>query len=247
MQRDDWRVTQSSEEVPPATVAVLADLGAFFAIQSRSPDGHWQPVSTLLTGATLADHVARVQGFLADRAGAPVETRVAASIASLGLFARLMAPYVGAAVARVPLPTPNPDALSFQAMLSQPWPLHLSGALAPADPERALAVLVQPLIQRIGDEFSLSPIVLRGNLASGVFGSLGMIASTRPDLAAPAHELGARLLKGSLASTGTASGPRFKRSSCCLFYRIPGGGYCGDCVLTSARPGSSRRGRKPTI
>ena len=42
-------------------------------------------------------------------------------------------------------------------------------------------------------------------------------------------------------SGGTAARPRrlrpgrrarFKRTSCCLYYRVPGGGYCGDCVLT---------------
>ncbi|WP_203787341.1 (2Fe-2S)-binding protein, partial [Paractinoplanes rishiriensis] len=25
------------------------------------------------------------------------------------------------------------------------------------------------------------------------------------------------------------------RRNCCLYYRIPGGGYCGDCVLTPDR------------
>ncbi|MGG7569367.1 (2Fe-2S)-binding protein [Streptomyces sirii] len=29
--------------------------------------------------------------------------------------------------------------------------------------------------------------------------------------------------------------PAFSRRSCCLYYRAPGGGLCGDCVLRQAR------------
>jgi iron complex transport system ATP-binding protein len=25
----------------------------------------------------------------------------------------------------------------------------------------------------------------------------------------------------------------YRRTSCCLYYRVPGGGLCGDCVLTT--------------
>ncbi|MGB3523980.1 MAG: (2Fe-2S)-binding protein, partial [Mycobacterium sp.] len=28
------------------------------------------------------------------------------------------------------------------------------------------------------------------------------------------------------------SGTDYRRASCCLFYRTPGGGLCGDCALT---------------
>jgi hypothetical protein len=49
---------------------------------------------------------------------------------------------------------------------------------------------------------------------------------------------------GLLAGTGELRPPRppdrdwsFRRRSCCLYYRVPGGELCGDCVL-SHRPGA---------
>ncbi|MEC4021033.1 (2Fe-2S)-binding protein, partial [Streptomyces sp. H27-D2] len=41
-----------------------------------------------------------------------------------------------------------------------------------------------------------------------------------------------------LRDTGNwrAAGERdFVRRSCCLYYRVPGGGMCGDCVLLPTR------------
>jgi ferric iron reductase protein FhuF len=35
-----------------------------------------------------------------------------------------------------------------------------------------------------------------------------------------------------MSGTGSLSvGWGFRRRSCCLYYRVPGGGICGDCVL----------------
>ena len=59
-------------------------------------------------------------------------------------------------------------------------------------------------------------------------------------------QLANRLLaREPLLGTGTFDhrpddgGPRpgwsFTRTSCCLFYRVPGGGLCGDCVLAAPR------------
>ena len=225
-------MTRASAGVSAGTASLLAGLGPFFALQAMSPEDSWQPVSTLLDEPVLPELVARAQHFLAERAGEPVHTRVAASITSLGLFARLISPYLGAAAADVELPAPSLHGISFQPTLSQPWPLHLAGPSGPADPGAALATIVEPLIERIAEEFSLSRTTLRGNAASGVFGALGMIARARPDLTIAARKLGAELLDGPLAGTGESSGSRFVRASCCLYYRIPSGGYCGDCVLT---------------
>ncbi|MFV2120727.1 (2Fe-2S)-binding protein, partial [Streptomyces sp. Act-28] len=42
---------------------------------------------------------------------------------------------------------------------------------------------------------------------------------------------------------GTLRGPALRRRTCCLYYRCPGGGLCGDCVFdapprsTAAGPG----------
>ncbi|MDH6125407.1 (2Fe-2S)-binding protein [Kitasatospora sp. GP82] len=44
-----------------------------------------------------------------------------------------------------------------------------------------------------------------------------------------------------LRGTGTVSHRRasFRRSTCCPYYRVPGSGLCGDCVLPTA-PGRRR-------
>lgn len=51
-------------------------------------------------------------------------------------------------------------------------------------------------------------------------------------------DVGARALAAELfthprlAPTGTLTGSAFRRRSCCLYYRVPGGGICGDCCFT---------------
>jgi hypothetical protein len=73
----------------------------------------------------------------------------------------------------------------------------------------------------------------RGNSASAMAGALGVLVRTRPALARPAMELAAALLRTpGLRGTGELSaGLAFRRTSCCLYYRVPGGSLCGDCCL----------------
>jgi ferric iron reductase protein FhuF len=61
-----------------------------------------------------------------------------------------------------------------------------------------------------------------------------MLLSARPDLRESITHLTTALLNtGELAGTGTitSAGLDFRRNSCCLYYRLPGGGKCGDCAL----------------
>ncbi|MES4829184.1 (2Fe-2S)-binding protein, partial [Streptomyces anthocyanicus] len=54
----------------------------------------------------------------------------------------------------------------------------------------------------------------------------------RTDTAARARSLTAGLLAHPLlAGAGTLTGTSFRRRSCCLYYRVPGGGVCGDCCF----------------
>ena len=39
-----------------------------------------------------------------------------------------------------------------------------------------------------------------------------------------------------LAAEPPDVGWTFRRHSCCLYHRVPGGGLCGDCVLVDRRP-----------
>jgi FhuF 2Fe-2S C-terminal domain len=76
--------------------------------------------------------------------------------------------------------------------------------------------------------------LLWGNAASAMIGSLTVIAAARPMLARPARSIADRLLAtGLLRGAGQITGPGldFRRNSCCLYYRVPGGSLCGDCSL----------------
>jgi hypothetical protein len=67
-----------------------------------------------------------------------------------------------------------------------------------------------------------------------MIGSLTVIAAARPALAEPARSIAGRLLAtGMLRRAGqlTGGGLEFRRNSCCLYYRVPGGSLCGDCSL----------------
>ncbi|WP_307845510.1 (2Fe-2S)-binding protein [Planomonospora sp. ID67723] len=69
--------------------------------------------------------------------------------------------------------------------------------------------------------------------ASALAGSIQALTRHRPQCTAAALALGSELMGiGRLRGQGTfAARPFFVRRTCCLYYRVPGGGMCGDCVL----------------
>lgn len=84
---------------PTAVISAITALGAFFALEETgaAPPAGWQPMSAALLG----DRVTGVRQWLAAAGGQPagaVEPRVAASVAHLGLAARLVSPALAAAV-----------------------------------------------------------------------------------------------------------------------------------------------------
>ncbi|ALX05862.1 (2Fe-2S)-binding protein [Aeromicrobium erythreum] len=216
----------------------LDRLGEFFAVE-RTVDGDgWRPLADLVDGTYLHTRVVATHLALASRvsaassAGVPghgrqaVEPRVAASVASLGLFARLLSPTVGALLLDVDAPAD----VHWREQPTGTLPLA-AGAWSAPDLEAVLSDVVAPLAARLRTEHSVSEQVLAGNAASAVFGALRMATLARPDVADRALDVGARALAHPyLVGTGEPDLP-FRRRSCCLFYRIPGGGTCGDCVL----------------
>lgn len=97
----------------------------------------------------------------------------------------------------------------------------------------------------------VSPRVLWGNAASSVAGALGALAATAAVPADVCRTAGDVLLDltplsgtGAFAHPAGAARPlQFRRSSCCLYYRLPGAGLCPDCVLhrRPAPPGRPTR------
>ena len=118
-----------TREDPPGTGArlltELAALGPYFAVDVHRPGSPlrppWRPLGEL-TGSpdTLAGRISEVRERLAAAAGCPataVEFRVAASIAQLGLCARLLSP-------ALPLALPSPPISGLRD------PSAVSGAVA---------------------------------------------------------------------------------------------------------------------
>jgi hypothetical protein len=239
----------------PATASAVTEeitaLGPFFAVRSHPPGTEppepWQPMSRPL----LEARVTGVGDWLAAAGGQPpgaVETRVAASVAHLGLAARLVSPALAAAVLHGLVLAPGLAELRWQPVLGGPVPLSLPDHAFAGGPEASPTRLADELSSRLLDgplreladavaEFSLSRHILWGNTASAVNGAATMIAAVRPDLTARTRTLTTLLLDRPPlrdARTTTPDGA-FRRRSCCLIYRAAPDGrgpLCGDCALS---------------
>lgn len=232
-----------------SALRTLGALGPFFAIESHDanamPDGPWQPLSRLLRPAGVRQRIDQVRGALATTARCEigeVPMRVAASVAHLGLAARLISPQLGARIAGVGGLRLAPEETWWQPVIGGPVPLSVADdAHVFGSPDAALAVegVVRTLTELFEAE-SVSPRVLWGNVASAVNGAYNAIVSVRPDLADAAQSsvhtaLEHPFLRG---MSSNRLGPGFRRTNCCLIYRLGSAGtdrsarqICGDCVL----------------
>ncbi|WP_262386745.1 (2Fe-2S)-binding protein [Streptomyces sp. TRM49041] len=178
------------------------------------------------------------------------EYRVAASIAQLGLAARLWSVTLGAAALYGVFPEVTPASLRWDPALSTPDDLWWAGsATRPGTPE-ALREVVQyghlvPLGEALRAAGPVSARLLWGNAGSALGGAVRELTSWarshgRPDVAERAAALAAALLDHPDLS-GTLQLPTLRRRTCCLYYRCPGGGLCGDCVFDRPPHGPPRR------
>lgn len=234
-------------------------VGPYFAVETGPMDGPvavWQPLSDLIDRpVVLRTRVAVARAAMATSAGAAeseVDERAAASVWFQGLASRFVSVALGAAALAGVVPVLEPHRVAWRPTGGGPLPLALTdpaGRVAdqpdriPA-PTAALAALVHahvidtavaPVLAAVRREFGVSPRVLWGNTASAVVGAARMLAAATPSATAPATALARAVLArppladaGDLGTTGLHA---FTRRSCCLYYRTPGGGLCGDCVL----------------
>ena len=241
--------TSGGSAGPSAVIEEIAALGPFFAVGTHPPDAPPPRPWQAMDDTALRDRVAAVRGYLGAVGGqlaAAVEVRVAASVAHLGLAARLVSPALAAAVLhRRPLAC-ELSAVRWQPVLGGPVPLSLPadalgeprtgpGELAELLRRRLLDGLSAELARRF-EQFGVSPHILLGNTASAVNGAATMIAVAHPRLGPRTAELAASLLSRPplLAQSGAAPDGAFRRRSCCLIYRAAPdrrGALCGDCVL----------------
>jgi len=212
--------------------ARLSALGPYFALSVGVDGPHWRPLADLT--AALPERVAHVRGELERRAGTAVEPRVAASIHQLGFVSRLVAPALGAvALAGV---APTLVDVHWQPVDGGPIPIAARGLESRPVATFASAVL-QPLVEPVVEAFAnlgVSRIVLWGNAASALAGAASMLRRSEASMVIDPVAFVADLLTapGPLQAAGRFGEDRFfTRASCCLFYRVPNAGKCGDCVL----------------
>ncbi|WP_033279095.1 (2Fe-2S)-binding protein [Streptomyces sp. NRRL F-525] len=231
-------------------LAALRPLGGFFVLRTgAAPHG---PLPTL--AATYENPASEVYGnsltfrvhLVAERLQAP-ELRIAASIAQQALAARLWAVALGCAALYGAIPDLDPGLLHWDAEASAPddlWLAEVRPLQADVLAETVLHGHLEPLNAGLAARHRTATGLLWGNAASALAGAARELdrwarARGRTEVAARARALTAELFAHPLlAGTGTFTGTSFRRRSCCLYYRIPGGGVCGDCCFTRP-PGSS--------
>ncbi|PZG46668.1 iron reductase [Spongiactinospora gelatinilytica] len=214
-----------------AALAEVAGYGAFFALRVGGEDAAWHSVRedyargfADLVAATAARHGTR-------------ELRVGASIAQLGHAARLWSPVLGTTLAHGVVP----DLSRLDRADDGPALRLTTLACRPAGPPEQAAGLLYDVVVRghleplaAGLRVKVAPGLLYGNAASALAEAARAVVAARPDLTDPATRLTTALLAyGGLAGKGAiiAPGLEFRRTTCCLYYRAPGGSKCGDCAL----------------
>ncbi|MCP9956384.1 (2Fe-2S)-binding protein [Streptomyces sudanensis] len=222
-----------------AELRAVGGVGGFFVLPGAPPGpGPYAPLALAYApgpDSPLAVRVARV----AEALRTP-EYRVAASLVQLGLAARLWSVTLGAAALHGVFPDVSPGTLHWDPARSAPDELWWPGTAARPGTVRELRDAVQyghlvPLGEALRAAGPVSPRLLWGNAGSALGGAVREITRWsrrhgRPDAAGRAAELAAGLLDHPDLA-GTLRGPAMRRRTCCLYYRCPGGGLCGDCVF----------------
>ncbi|MEV7980990.1 (2Fe-2S)-binding protein [Streptomyces sp. NPDC086519] len=258
----------SFADLDPGFVA-LRQLGGFFVLRTlRSTPGGGPEAARTGELPTLAESYKisasdDCRNSLTSRVDAvssrlrTAEPRVAASIAHQGLAARLWSIALGCAVCHGRLPDLDPALLRWDPGAAAPDDLWLTEVRAQpggADPAPLADTVVrtvvrghlEPLGEALRDRYGLAPGLLWGNAGSALAGAARELdrwarANDRAEAAARTRALTDALFTHPLLSeTGTRAGLAFRRRSCCLYYRVPGGGACGDCCFTQP-PRSSPR------
>ncbi len=166
------------------------------------------------------------------------EARVAASVAQQGLAARFWSVALGAAALCGRLPDLDPELLFWDPDASAPDDLWLREVrFRPVGDLDAVvrAGLLAPLGAALRSRHRVAPALLWGNAASALAGTVRQLdrwalVHGRPDVGERARALaGGLLAHPDLA--GTLDPVTLRRRSCCLYYRVPGGGVCGDCCF----------------
>ena len=212
---------------------VLAEFGPFFTLAA-------DPRAALI--ADLYRNSGGALDALVDRHAATLRTserRVAASILYQEFAARLWSPVLGCLALGRPPPDLSVSALRWRA---SPFGLAVSSyGTRAAAPATLVDEHLSPMAAALHECTRVAVNLLWGNAASALVGTVTVLrlhgraldAGLVRDLldVPPLHGAGT-LLDG--------DPPAFRRRSCCLYYRLPGGGLCSDCCFSRVPPAKGR-------
>ena len=228
-------------------LAALRPLGGFFVLRTAGAPLDSPPTLAQAYAHrgedVYADSVTFRVRTVADRIRTS-ELRVSASVAQQALAARLWSIALGCAVLYGAVPDLDPGLLHWDATASAPDDLWLADVRPRAADAATVADLVvrghlEPLNAALHARYGVAEGLLWGNAGSALAGAARELdrwaRGANTDAGERARALAADLFTHPrLAPTGTLTGTAFRRRSCCLYYRVPGGGVCGDCCFTRA-------------
>lgn len=212
-----------------AELAETASYGGFFALTVGGGPAGWHPVGQSYANGCADLIEATVRRY------STTDQRIGASLVHLGHATRLWSPVLACAIGHGVIPDLDDlQRADGGAQLRLPKPVGRP-VTSPA-PDTLYRTVVSEHLRPLaaGLPVNLAPALLAGNIASALVGAARALLSARPDLRSAIVEMTQSLLDtGVLAGSGTLTGRQlgFRRRSCCLFYRLPRGALCGDCVL----------------
>ncbi|GAA3886571.1 hypothetical protein GCM10022243_59220 [Saccharothrix violaceirubra] len=210
-----------------STLRQVRVLGGHFALDVGRPDDEWSSGADILSGDALPVTLDKI--FARYRTD---ERRVAGSLFLIGFAARVLSPVVAAHAVKGAVPDIRPENLWWHY-----GPQGLRVRLyEPVEAEHDIADSLAPVVEAVHRETRVARGLLWGNVGSTIAGALRMLARNGTAPVDRCHRLGERLLeKSPLSGTGEFTplpdDLAFRRRSCCLYYRLEGGGTCGDCPI----------------
>lgn len=209
----------------------IASYGGFFAITVGGDPGDWVPVRHCYD-AGCADLITATT----ERYGT-TDLRIGASLVQFSHASRLWSPLLACALQYGVLPDLTDlqrHAAGTELRLPVPVGTPVEGALPEQLYRRVITEHLEPLAA--GLRVKMAPRLLYGNAAAALVAAAHELARARPELEHDTRAVTESLLAtGELVGTGDLTGLTFRRRSCCLYYRVPGGSNCGDCTLTRPR------------
>ncbi|MEU8785332.1 (2Fe-2S)-binding protein [Streptomyces sp. NPDC048637] len=222
------------------TLAQVSAVGRYFAVSCgpRTDAADFLPLTDLYGEQAVLEGAVEAVGL---RLGTD-QRRVAASTLHIGTAARLWSVALAVTALTGEVPDLAPERLWWRAAQSGPIDLWLPERVAAARGDEVPDALYEsvvvrnllPLDEAMRRHFRLSPQVLRGNAAATLVGAVHTLDARAPDAPHPPLPLVTALLEREpLKSAGTLTVHplAYRRRNCCLYYRVPGVGYCDECVL----------------